>query len=366
MQASQEVGTVALSGLLQTRAKNNKKLAGSFSSVFSKKIFEFRSRKAPNAQNQGLQKQDPDTNIHQSKETDKPFITRHKLELQETDTRESSHMQSKKIKTSKHDQIAENAEKIAHSIAIVNSYNQHQNNLKTKISGTSEENENSIKKMQSTDSQKSAQWSIIDERKQKANAPKAQTQNEQNMKQDQGQTMQKREPEIILSIKQEHDVQQDVQPHSQSIATSQHSLFSDILARHLENASQDIVKTAQIVLQDNDSGVIRMRLEPETLGGVKIELKLADKKISGTIVVESDIVQAAFKDSYAALRDAFNSQGFELTQLNVDVRNGNSSSYNEKQPFFAEGLKKIEQAVPETASGSALTLSSGATINLVV
>ena len=60
-------------------------------------------------------------------------------------------------------------------------------------------------------------------------------------------------------------------------------------------------KAAQIVLKDGDAGLIRLRLEPETLGGVKIELKLTEKHISGTIVVESDEAKSAFEGNMNAL-----------------------------------------------------------------
>ena len=68
-----------------------------------------------------------------------------------------------------------------------------------------------------------------------------------------------------------------------------------------------------MVLRNGDAGLIRLRLEPESLGGVKIELKMTEKQISGKIIVESDIAGEAFRSSIDALKDAFAESGFETT-----------------------------------------------------
>lgn len=103
--------------------------------------------------------------------------------------------------------------------------------------------------------------------------------------------------------------------------------FADNLAARLrDGGSLDIVRSAQIVLKDGDAGLIRLRLEPESLGGVKIELKMADKQISAKIIVESDLAGEAFRSSLDSLRDAFSSSGFETTSIEVEVRNGQAGT----------------------------------------
>jgi flagellar hook-length control protein FliK len=93
-----------------------------------------------------------------------------------------------------------------------------------------------------------------------------------------------------------------------------------------DGGSMDIVRSAQIVLKDGDAGLIRLRLEPESLGGVKIELKMADKQISAKIIVESDLAGEAFRSSLDSLRDAFASSGFETTSIEVEVRDGRAGA----------------------------------------
>jgi flagellar hook-length control protein FliK len=103
--------------------------------------------------------------------------------------------------------------------------------------------------------------------------------------------------------------------------------FADNLAARLrDGGSMDIVRSAQVVLKDGDAGLIRLRLEPESLGGVKIELKMADKQISARIIVESDLAGEAFRSSLDSLRDAFASSGFETTSIEVEVRDGRAGA----------------------------------------
>ena len=104
------------------------------------------------------------------------------------------------------------------------------------------------------------------------------------------------------------------------------SFAENLAARLRDGGSMDIVRSAQIVLKDGDAGLIRLRLEPESLGGVKIELKMADKQISARIIVESDLAGEAFRSSLDSLRDAFASSGFETTSIEVEVRDGRAGT----------------------------------------
>lgn len=137
--------------------------------------------------------------------------------------------------------------------------------------------------------------------------------------------------------------------------------FSTVLAEQLkETWNKDIVSSAHIVLKDGDAGTIRLRLHPESLGGVKIELNLADNNISGKIIVESDAAKSAFEKNMAQLQDAFKQGGFESARLEVQVGSGNSggSGGGEEaaKPFWSErrGLASLAEAVPDSSGyGSA-------------
>lgn len=133
-----------------------------------------------------------------------------------------------------------------------------------------------------------------------------------------------------------------------------------LAARLREDGASDIVRAAQVVLRDGEMGLIRLRLEPQTLGGVKIELKLTEKLVSGRIVVESDLAAEAFRSSLDALRDAFAEAGFETASLEVEVRGegqGGSESGGREggEPYWSAGLRELGKAVPELAQAETQT-----------
>jgi len=115
--------------------------------------------------------------------------------------------------------------------------------------------------------------------------------------------------------------------------------FSAVLAERLKDSwNGEIVQSAHIVLKDGDSGTIRLRMRPESLGGVKIELNLADNSISGKIVVESDEAKSAFERNMAELQDAFKRGGFESAKLEVSVGSGGAGNGGtERRADGAEG-----------------------------
>lgn len=142
--------------------------------------------------------------------------------------------------------------------------------------------------------------------------------------------------------------------------------FSELLAERLRGSwNSDIVQGAHIILKDGDEGTIRLHLKPESLGGVKIELKLADNSISGKIVVESDEAKSAFERNMASLNDAFRQGGFESAKLEVSVGSGNGGAGQqgkEPEPFWSERrrLESFDRAVPESQGYAAAGRRAGA------
>ena len=144
----------------------------------------------------------------------------------------------------------------------------------------------------------------------------------------------------------------------QGAKAAQGAGFSDILAKHISDAgAQDIVKAAHIVLRDGDSGMIRLRLEPESLGNVKIELKMTEKNITGRIVVETEEARNAFEKSLSGLREAFAEGGFETASLEVSVGGGQAEEGGEPrnsdgEPFFTERLRDFDRSLPTVPASS--------------
>jgi hypothetical protein len=117
--------------------------------------------------------------------------------------------------------------------------------------------------------------------------------------------------------------------------------FDDILARELhQNLNGDIVRHASVVLRDGGEGLIRLSLKPDTLGNVKIRLEMAENKITGHIVVESDEALRAFEREIGALEQAFKDSGFDSADLNMSLASGDGGAERRQGegevPFFSE------------------------------
>jgi hypothetical protein len=99
--------------------------------------------------------------------------------------------------------------------------------------------------------------------------------------------------------------------------------FEDFLARELhQNLNGDIVRHASVALRDGGEGTIRLALRPESLGNVKIRLEMADNKVTGHIVVESEAALRAFEREIASLEQAFRDSGFDGADLDMSLARG--------------------------------------------
>lgn len=128
--------------------------------------------------------------------------------------------------------------------------------------------------------------------------------------------------------------------------------FATMLSQELRANAADFVKTGQIVLRDNNAGIIRLTLHPETLGNVKISLELsADKRISGKIVVNSQEAYDAFNESLDGLSRAFvesgfTDAGFDLSWSGQDSagRGSTDDSGAVSSPFYAQAIPDVMSA----------------------
>ncbi len=114
-----------------------------------------------------------------------------------------------------------------------------------------------------------------------------------------------------------------------------------------------VVKSAGIVMRDNESGEIRLVLKPEHLGSVRIQLEMKDSLISGKIVVENQSVRQLFQQNLESLYRAFQESGFSTGALNVSV-GGNGTGTREKGRYSGlpgaeaiSGLKSLADHIPD-------------------
>lgn len=122
---------------------------------------------------------------------------------------------------------------------------------------------------------------------------------------------------------------------------------SAALLRQLrEETNAEIVKNARIVLHDDERGEIRLRLKPEQLGSVRIELYLEEDRIAGRIFVENDTVREAFEENLRYLQQAFAQEGFTTGNLDVSVENGNREDRQRpEQPHGRSRVRELERHV---------------------
>jgi flagellar hook-length control protein FliK len=148
---------------------------------------------------------------------------------------------------------------------------------------------------------------------------------------------------LELTVELHADTQdQETAPNSREPSIT--SSFEDLLARELsQNLNEAIVRQAQVLLRDGGEGTIRLSLRPESLGNVKVHLELAEKKIIGHIIVESNEALRAFEREIHSLEQAFKDSGFGETSLDTALASGSDADPGDSQgreaetgPFFSE------------------------------
>ncbi|MDR1786429.1 MAG: flagellar hook-length control protein FliK [Spirochaetaceae bacterium] len=107
-------------------------------------------------------------------------------------------------------------------------------------------------------------------------------------------------------------------------AAGPESRFASMLSQEIRNNAAEFVKAGSIVLRDNDSGTIRLVLNPRELGEVKIHLRISDNTIDAKIAVATKDAFDAFKSSIGSLKEAFTSGGFSAGDFNLSWTGGGS------------------------------------------
>lgn len=134
--------------------------------------------------------------------------------------------------------------------------------------------------------------------------------------------------------------------------------FQAMLTQELQNNSDSILKAATFILKDNNQGTIKLNLNPESLGNIKIQLELSDKVVSGKIVVASSEAFGAFKESADNLKQGFANAGFDVGEFIISYEqhqsgNENLAGHNRDESFaFAQSNKsyndaQIVEAIPQ-------------------
>ena len=131
--------------------------------------------------------------------------------------------------------------------------------------------------------------------------------------------------EMTLDLAKADSVQMNILSSNSQTASANGSQFQAMLTNQIQQSAPELVKAGNIILKDNDVGQIKLVLNPESLGNVKIDLHISEKNITGRIIVASAEAYNAFKESADSLRQAFINSGFETAGFDLQFAGQNTS-----------------------------------------
>ena len=136
--------------------------------------------------------------------------------------------------------------------------------------------------------------------------------------------------EMTLDLAKADTAQMNILSSNSQTAGANGSQFQAMLTNQIQQSAPELVKAGNIILKDNDVGQIKLVLNPESLGNVKIDLHISEKNITGRIIVASAEAYNAFKESADNLRQAFINSGFETAGFDLQFAGQNASGQQEQ------------------------------------
>ena len=136
--------------------------------------------------------------------------------------------------------------------------------------------------------------------------------------------------EMTLDLAKADSAQMNILSSNSQTAGANGSQFQAMLTNQIQQSAPELVKAGNIILKDNDVGQIKLVLNPESLGNVKIDLHISEKNITGRIIVASAEAYNAFKESADSLRQAFINSGFETAGFDLQFAGQNASGQQEQ------------------------------------
>ena len=136
--------------------------------------------------------------------------------------------------------------------------------------------------------------------------------------------------EMTLDLAKADSAQMNILSSNSQTASANGSQFQAMLTNQIQQSAPELVKAGNIILKDNDVGQIKLVLNPESLGNVKIDLHISEKNITGRIIVASAEAYNAFKESADSLRQAFINSGFETAGFDLQFAGQNTSGQQEQ------------------------------------
>ncbi|MBN2436062.1 MAG: flagellar hook-length control protein FliK [Spirochaetes bacterium] len=93
----------------------------------------------------------------------------------------------------------------------------------------------------------------------------------------------------------------------------------------------DLINKARVTVTDKSNGTINLRMYPERLGNVTVNLGLENGILNGKFLVDSKEARDMLLSQFDSLKERLLEEGINLGSFSVDVRNGESSYNNYKE-----------------------------------
>ena len=179
--------------------------------------------------------------------------------------------------------------------------------------------------------------------------------------------------EMTLDLAKADTAQMNILSSNSQTAGANGSQFQAMLTNQIQQSAPELVKAGNIILKDNDVGQIKLVLNPESLGNVKIDLHISEKNITGRIIVASAEAYNAFKESADSLRQAFINSGFETAGFDLQFAGQNASGQQEQHQNSDAHFKMVRTYGDYTAgqydgdieSGENYAFSARNSVNIV-
>ncbi|MGE5409510.1 MAG: flagellar hook-length control protein FliK, partial [Clostridiales bacterium] len=159
-----------------------------------------------------------------------------------------------------------------------------------------------------------------------------------NMQQEQQQTTSSDKQDFKVKIQDSH-----INSNEQIKLSGNEVKGKTIAENAFTNTPVKTVKAAEVMkeisgfIQKNDSHSITLKIDPESLGSVKIALDVVDKIVHANIEVENEAAKKMVENNLNQLYNSLNQNGVQFSSINISLANHEQKqqkSFNPKRKMF--------------------------------
>ncbi|MDP4195401.1 MAG: flagellar hook-length control protein FliK [Bacteroidota bacterium] len=159
-----------------------------------------------------------------------------------------------------------------------------------------------------------------------------------NMQQEQQQTASSDKQDFKVKFQESH-----INSNEQIKLSGNEVKGKTIAENVVNNTPVKTVKAAEVMkeisgfIQKNDSHSITLKIDPESLGSVKIALDVVDKIVHANIEVENEAAKKMVENNLNQLYNSLNQNGVQFSSINISLANHEQKqqkSFNPKRKMF--------------------------------